>query len=183
MDWSVDGLRRARFEGWVSFEGLKAASPLPARPGVYVVIAGEDGLPSFRSDNPAGRRNGIDPTRSQAELVERIVSGTRVLYIGTATNIQTRVGAFRRNGEGRGARHWGGQPLWQIASARESLVAWKETPGLDPESVESVLLDSFFEVFTKLPFANTAVSKKATPEAHAKALEWLRALESQQALA
>lgn len=162
------------------FKELKAHAPLPNLPGVYVVLRTDNAPPSFIADSPSGRRNGVDHSLPTEELHTHWLDSSPALYIGTATSIQKRVGAYRRNGEGGSARHWGGARLWQLTNARDCPVSWIETPGLDPETVESVLLESFKRQYASYPYANEAGPKSMTEEAREDALKWLAGLEHRQ---
>ena len=50
--------------------------------------------------------------------------------------------------------HWGGRYIWQLSTNGETLVAWKETPSADPDTVEATLIIAFEQRFGALPFAN-----------------------------
>ena len=47
-----------------------------------------------------------------------------------------------------------------IQVAVEVLVAWKATPGVDPEDVESTLIADFIDAYRSRPLANRKVGRR-----------------------
>ena len=153
VDWSRDALVKRDFTGFVPFAELPAAD-VPTAPGIYVVWRPMSVEPTFVETGPAGWFKGKDPSVSVDELRSAWVPGAKVIYIGKAGDLHRRLNEYRRHGAGQRVGHWGGRYIWQLADASLLLVAWQETPDLDPADVESRLIVEFVASYGQRPFAN-----------------------------
>lgn len=120
-----------------------------------------DGPPAFLDVSPAGHWKGRDPTEQVAELRDRWVPGSRVIYIGKANvgttgrrGLRKRLDEYRRYGAGARVAHSGGRRIWQLADHAELLDAWRETPDADAAALETAMITAFRDHHGRLPFAN-----------------------------
>ena len=148
------------FSGWVRFPELPRAD-VPRGPGVYVVVRPTDAPPQFLDVSPAGRFKGIDGTEPVADLRDRWVSESRVMYIGKANvgrsgrrGLRRRLDEYCRYGAGAPVAHSGGRRIWQLADHGDLLVAWRETPDADAAAIETAMIAAFRRHHGRLPFAN-----------------------------
>ncbi|MDF0528822.1 hypothetical protein P0W64_07720 [Tsukamurella sp. 8F] len=148
------------FAGWIRFAELPDAG-VPSGPGVYVVVRPTDTPPQFLDVSPAGHFKGVDPTELVADLGDRWVPESRVIYIGKANlgvsgrrGLRRRLNEYRRYGTGEPVAHSGGRRVWQLADHADLLVAWRETADADAATIESDMIAAFRAHHGRLPFAN-----------------------------
>lgn len=160
MEWTTAGLREAGFLGFVPFPDLPT-SRVPDEPGVYVIIREASDEPEFLEVNPAGWFKGRDPSVIRTKLDRKWVTGTPVVYIGTATGgikgrrtLRKRLDEYRRHGSGEPVAHWGGRYIWHLADSDQLLVCWKTTTADRAENLESELIAGFRRQYDTMPFAN-----------------------------
>ncbi len=152
--WTRAALEADGFTGWTPFAQLKTTRP-PRVPGVYVVLRAASTPVEFLQASIGGWFKGLDPTVAQEILEADWVDGATVVYVGKAKNLRTRLGQYRRYGEGKPAAHQGGRYIWQLADSSELLVAW--LPSLDeaPQILETRLIAAFRAAHSGYrPFAN-----------------------------
>ena len=169
MDWSVPGLRRLGFEGFVSFP--EVAALVDDGPGVYVIVRTSTANPAFTSVTVGGSLKGRDSSYPLATVEANWISGEAVLYIGkadvrksTRNGLAKRLDEYRRFGLGEKVLHGGGRLVWQLADNQTLLVAWRGTPSDNrAERVKDLLLLDFMEDHGgRMPFANMRLPSRAT---------------------
>lgn len=147
--------KKEGFNGFVKIADLRLTpGMIPDNGGVYVVVRVSDVLPRFLEEGTGGHFKGKNPNVAIAELQNNFVKGSATMYIGKATNLRKRLGQFLRFGAGANVGHWGGRYLWQLADASDLIIAWKETPMIDPRDVEVAMLTEYVNEYGRLPFAN-----------------------------
>jgi hypothetical protein len=89
-------------------------------------------------------------------LAGRWLTGERVVYIGKADVLRTRLRQYARFGAGQPVGHWGGRYIWQLADEETLLVAWRMVDaGETAREAERALLARFAEQHGgRRPFAN-----------------------------
>lgn len=153
MEFDRKSLEAEGFIGWLAFLEARASNAIPATGGVYVVTYSGRAPVTFLPQNPGGRFKGRDPTVTASALSANWLDAD-VVYIGKADQLRRRIRQFADFGAGKPIGHWGGRLIWQLTSAHNLRIAWKETPGKVPLTVEAELIGAFRERYGKPPFAN-----------------------------
>lgn len=166
FEFSVEGLRALGFQGFKCFKSLDLRH-VPTGAGVYVVLRERDDRPKFLRRNPAGWFKGQDPTVPTAELEVAWPDGAKCVYIGKADigtsgrrGLRKRIEEFRRYGDGEPVGHRGGRRIWQLADAGDFVIAWRATPGSDPEVLEAQLLRAFVAQHGRRPIGNRTTGRR-----------------------
>jgi hypothetical protein len=143
VEWTREGLEVAGFEGFQRLAGL-SPDRVPPVGGVYIILRPSRDQPEFLPNSLAGHFKGRDPSVSTDQLKRAWVDGATVLSIGKAgggvhghRGLRKRLDEYRRHGGGERAGHWGGRYIWQLSESADLLVAWKGTPGEDPDQDRS----------------------------------------------
>jgi hypothetical protein len=152
--FTVDGLRRAGFSGFVPVRPtyFDRCATVAVGPAVYVVIRTATSGPLILKESPAGRFKGKDPTIAPALLRAKWVAKAPVLYIGKADELRRRLRQLLDFAYGKPVGHWGGRYLWQVAGSDDWLIAWRSEA--NPRATEAALLQAFVAEFGSLPYAN-----------------------------
>ena len=158
---NINNLKKLGFLGVRSVKHLieSDCENIPNVMGVYVVFYKIEQI-NFLNDSIGGHFKGKNPTVSINKLSEKWVDNTPILYIGKAggfksnATLKKRIKQYIQFGNGQPVGHWGGRLIWQIKENRELLIAYKSLSDIDPREYEKTLLNKFFEIYGKLPFAN-----------------------------
>ena len=117
MTFDRTHLEHLGFVGFLPAPDLRVdrCSDIPASPGVYAVVRSSNLEPRFRARSVGGHFKSVDPTVPVAELRQKWVADSPVLYIGMAgTSLRTRVRALVEYAGGKPVGHQGGRYLWQV---------------------------------------------------------------------
>ncbi|AIY03023.1 hypothetical protein ART_3424 [Arthrobacter sp. PAMC 25486] len=155
----------AGFKGFEPFDSIRQQQAqgdggIPQSPGVYLVMRISHEAPTFLAKGFGGQHKHYPKNVPVAELALNWVPGASVLYFGKASQrkngggLYDRINEYAVAGRDQKHKHQGGQYIWQMADAKELLVAWKVTPAGTEEQLESSLIAAFAERYGKIPFAN-----------------------------
>ena len=159
---SVPALRRLGFEGFLTVKELRHAqpSPVPAEPGVYLLLRILAAAPEFLVEGTGGRFKNKDPNESLDRLQEEWVEGALIVYVGQSGSrskgtLARRVEQMIRFGQGARVAHWGGRLIWQLEDSDRLVHCWKIVGERDPRNVERALIKVFKTMHGgKRPYAN-----------------------------
>jgi len=159
---SVPGLRRLGFEGFLTVEELRDAqcNPVPAEPGVYLLLRTLATPPEFLVKGTGGRFKNKDPNVTLGRVRREWVEGALIVYVGQSGSrskgtLARRVEQMIQFGQGAPVAHWGGRLIWQLADSARLVVCWRIVGKRDPRDVERALIKSFKTMHDgKRPFAN-----------------------------
>jgi hypothetical protein len=150
----IDELKKNGFIGFRKMSELFLdSSMLPDINGVYIVLNSENRPADFLTIGTGGFFKGKDPNVSLVELKSNWVENTKVVYIGKATSLKSRLRQYFNFGQGKNVGHYGGRLIWQLKYSNELLVCWKPLTS-DPREYEADLIRQFVFKFRKRPFAN-----------------------------
>lgn len=153
------------FRGFLPFRDVRQQNiqndgGIPRSPGVYVVLRTETSAPQFLVKGFGGTHKARKANVPLGELEANWVLGASVIYIGKASQRKNGGGLWDRiyeysvAGQGRSHGHSGGEYIWQLADARDLLVAWKVVPDGTETQLEKAMILAFRDKYKKVPFAN-----------------------------
>jgi hypothetical protein len=153
---NIDEIREAGFTGFKRMGDLFLDnSMLPSCNGVYLVLNVDNRPSDFLTVGSGGYFKGKNPNVTLAELEENWVLNTKVVYIGKATSLKTRLRQYFRFGQGKNVGHYGGRLIWQLKYSKDLVVCWKSLT-TDPREFEAELIRQFVATYGCRPFANLA---------------------------
>lgn len=152
----IDEIKKAGFIGFKKMSELFLdSSMLPDNNGVYLVLNIDNKAGEFLTVGSGGHFKGKDPNISLADLKSNWVNNTKVVYIGKATSLRSRLRQYFSFGQGKNIGHYGGRLIWQIKYSKDLLVCWKSLT-TDPREFEADLIQQFVKTYGCRPFANLA---------------------------
>lgn len=152
----IEEIKKAGFVGFIKMgELFLDSSILPNCNGVYLVLNHENRKGEFLTTGSGGHFKGKDPNVSLSVLKANWVENTKVVYIGKATSLRSRLRQYFNFGQGRNIGHYGGRFIWQIKYSNELIICWKAIT-TDPRKFEANLIKEFVAVYGSRPFANLA---------------------------
>lgn len=150
----LDEFKKAGFSGFRKIGDLFVdSSMIPAGQGVYLVLNADNWPAEFMAVGTGGYFKGKNPNVSIHELRANWVDNTKVVYIGKATSLRSRLRQYFGFGQGRNVGHYGGRLIWQLKYSRDLVVCWKTLTN-DPREYEAELIRQFVSVYGCRPFAN-----------------------------
>lgn len=152
----IDEIKKAGFIGFKKMSELFLdSSMLPDNNGVYLVLNIDNKPGEFLTVGSGGHFKGKDPNISLTDLKSNWVDNTKVVYIGKATSLRSRLRQYFSFGQGKNIGHYGGRLIWQIKYSKDLVVCWKSLT-TDPREFEVDLIQQFVKTFGCRPFANLA---------------------------
>jgi hypothetical protein len=152
----IDEIKKAGFTGFKKMSELFLdSSMLPDNNGVYLVLNIDNKPGEFLTVGSGGHFKGKDPNISLADLKSNLVDNTKVVYIGKATSLRSRLRQYFSFGQGKNIGHYGGRLIWQIKYSKDLVVCWKSLT-TDPREFEADLIQQFVKTYGCRPFANLA---------------------------
>jgi hypothetical protein len=152
----IDEIKNAGFVGFKKMSELFLdSSTLPNCNGVYLVLNHDNRKAEFLTTGSGGHFKGKDPNVSLIVLKSNWVENTKVVYIGKATSLRSRLRQYFSFGQGRNIGHYGGRLIWQIKYSNDLVVCWKALT-TDSRDFEAKLIKQFVAVYGCRPFANLA---------------------------
>ena len=150
----IDEIKKAGFTGFKKMSELFLdSSMLPDSNGVYLVLNSNNRSGEFLTVGSGGHFKEKDPNISLAKLEANWVNNTKVIYIGKATSLKSRLKQYFSFGQGKNIGHYGGRLIWQIKYSKDLVVCWKSL-STDPREFEADLIRQFVSIFGCRPFAN-----------------------------
>jgi hypothetical protein len=139
------------FSGFIRVADLLKSNcaDVPHSSGVYLVLRTGKNPPEFLTELEGYRFKGRKPT---LEILERNwLPEAQTIFIGKAETLKSRLRQYIHKSTG----HSGGKLIWYLTDAQDLLICWKITPDLNPQTVESQLIQEFKTCHNgHQPFAN-----------------------------
>ena len=149
-------IKEAGFTGFKKMGDLFLnSSMLPDCNGVYLVLNTDNRPGEFLTVGSGGHFKGKDPNISLSDLKSNWVDNIKVVYIGKATSLRSRLRQYFSFGQGKNIGHYGGRLIWQIKYSKDLVVCWKSLT-TDPREYEADLIRQFVTIYGCRPFANLA---------------------------
>lgn len=150
----IDDIKKAGFMGFKKMNELFLdSSMLPDSKGVYLVLNDDNKPADFLAIGSGGHFKGKNPNVSLTELKSNWVDNTKVVYIGKATSLKSRLRQYFGFGQGKNIGHYGGRLIWQLRYSNDLVVCWKALT-TDPREFEIDLIKQFVSIYGRRPFAN-----------------------------
>ncbi len=150
----IEEFKKAGFTGFLKMSDLfRDSSILPPGSGVYLVLNMDERPGEFLQVGTGGYFKGKNPNVPISELEANWVPNTKVIYIGKASSLRSRLRQYFGFGQGKNVGHYGGRYIWQLMYSHDLVVCWKLT-STDPREVEADLIRKFVSIYGRRPFAN-----------------------------
>lgn len=150
----IEELKKVGFTGFKKMSDLFLNnSMLPEGNGVYLVLNIDNKPADFLTIGSGGHFKGRNPNVSLEELKSNWVDNTKVVYIGKATSLKSRLRQYFGFGQGKNIGHYGGRLIWQLRYSKDLVVCWK-TLMTDPREFEADLIRQYVSIYGCRPFAN-----------------------------
>ncbi|MBL7889422.1 MAG: GIY-YIG nuclease family protein [Bacteroidia bacterium] len=150
----IDEIKSLGFTGFKKMGDLfQDSSVLPDSGGVYLVLNIENTPIEFLTVGTGGHFKGKNPNIPILELKANWVENTKVVYIGKATSLKSRLKQYLSFGKGKNIGHYGGRLIWQLKYSNDLVVCWKVMK-TNPREFEAELIRQFKSNFNCRPFAN-----------------------------
>ena len=151
----IEEIKNAGFTGFKKMSELFLdSSMLPDNKGVYFILNLDNKPGEFLAVGTGGYFKGKNPNVSLKELKSNWVVNTKVVYIGKATSLKSRLRQYFGFGQGKNIGHYGGRFIWQLKYSKDLVVCWKSLLTDEPRAFEANLIKIFVSKFGKRPFAN-----------------------------
>ncbi|HTM66365.1 MAG TPA: hypothetical protein VL093_08600 [Flavipsychrobacter sp.] len=150
----IDEIKKAGFTGFKKMgELFLDSSMLPDSNGVYLVLNIDNKPADFLTIGSGGHFKGKNPNISLTKLTANWVDNTKVVYIGKATSLKSRLRQYFGFGQGKNIGHYGGRLIWQLKYSNDLVVCWKALT-TNPREFEADLIRQYVSIYGCRPFAN-----------------------------
>lgn len=132
---------------------------VPSAAGVYAIVRRDLSSPTFLKIGTGGFFKGKDPNVSAAELADKWVATSNILYVGKAggpgsgATLRKRLKQYEAFGRGGNVGHYGGRYIWQLADA-PGLAVWWTVCEEEPAASETEFIALHCREHGAKPFAN-----------------------------